>query len=293
MDILRKRIQIAELSNFELILEKLRKIDLSVLCQIKEVERQSFIIEHKFIFYAHVVDLDFSKITGEEISRLVAVLSQLKEFEEPLLSSMNTFRIADENTYFEKEDKRLVEYIQMILGKLFTCLKDAERLLKDVLEIPHLYNKAAFKELTDEEKKEWKKDLDQLYSALSDMLNFCAELEHYSEFWKKRVEQKPYIDAKYVYKKTQYVQFYEKNPQFHKRIVELENRIETAPSFTDYLHGALRSVAVHGASVDHPLHARLDKRYRIIYVWIPEEKKLIYLDVIHHDRIDGLKEVRV
>ena len=67
MDILRKRIRIAELTRFEKRLNELNKIDLSILGELKEIEKESFIIKHKSIFFHKLVNIDFSRINVKEI----------------------------------------------------------------------------------------------------------------------------------------------------------------------------------------------------------------------------------
>ena len=131
---------------------------------------------------------------------------------------------------------------------------------------------------------------------INEIKDFCEEIEHYTEYWKTRVQNSPYIDAKQIIKKSAYVSFYTRQDmKLQQAITKTENKIESWTEFSKKLHEPLKNYIVRGLAVNHPLHARIDPNLRIIYIWQPDEKILIYHSIIKHDdlKTKGNPEIEV
>lgn len=289
MDILEKRIRIKELSDFEKVLSQLNDIDMKLIGEVKEVKKESFIIERKFILIPHLKKIDFSRVRHEALEKLNFLLAELGSLGQKI--RFYEMKIVDlEKSKFKEQDRRLLEYIRKNTGSLFSSMETAEKKLNDILTLPALYSKP-YNEIRPEEEKEWEDDLNVLVGELNRIKEFCRELEHYSQFWEERMMKKPFIDAVVISKGKRYRAFFDANPEMQRRIIEVENRIETWNKPAKELHSPLHSIAVHGADVKHPLHAHIDENFRIVYLWDSSKKHLMYVDILTHNEIDRLREV--
>lgn len=288
MDVLQKKFDYDALTQFEKELDELNKIDLAILGCVKNLKRQSSIVTHKFIIIPVVKEFDLSKIDPDKIRMLAFLLERFGMYKNLLDGMQHKLKLVDEKSGFKKEDERLLRFIRKNLYSLFETMKNLRKSLQLILEIPYVHDKETHAELTKDECDTWKHELTELFNDIKRIKVFCAELEHYSEFLKKRIAQIPFIDAKTVSKKREYIDFFKSNPSLQRQIIETENKIETYPNATRELHGVLKKVPVHGnPHVGYAMHARLGSTgFRIIYAWDNENKHLKYLDIIDHRQME-------
>lgn len=289
MDILEKRIRLKELSDFENVLSQLNDIDMELIGEVKEVKKESFIIERKFILIPHLKKIDFSRVRHETLEKLTFLLAELRSLGQKI--RFYEMKIADlEKSKFKEQDARLLEYLRKNTASLFASMEAAEKKLNDILTLPALYSKP-YNKMGPGEEKEWEDDLVVLVGELNRIKEFCRELEHYSQFWEERMMKKPFIDAVVISKSRRYRAFFDANPEMQRRIIEVENRIETWNRPAKDLHSPLHSIVVHGADVKHPLHAHIDENFRIVYLWDSSKKHLMYVDILTHNELDRLREI--
>ncbi len=271
MNVLERRIKVTELTDFEQLLKKLHEIDLSLLGVVKKLEKQSEIVTHKYVFFKVLIKFNFKKINSNTLKGLLDILAFLKTYKQPLLSKLYTFEIKNRDDkeeeqfeHFKDQDFKLLGLVKEKLQLLFQSIDLAEKHLRDLIDLPLVYGKKSFEDLTLKEIEEFKNEIDQFISSLTKIKDFCVELEHYSTFLDARIVPQRYISPREVIKSKQYLDFYDANPNFREQIIATENKIESFP-YTPKIHGPLLHVTLHG----YP-----DKKIKISHAYLHERKTI-------------------
>ncbi|PIN74775.1 hypothetical protein COV18_06160 [Candidatus Woesearchaeota archaeon CG10_big_fil_rev_8_21_14_0_10_37_12] len=294
MDALEKRIVIDKITELQTLLQDIIQIDLVLIGEVQEIERQSRVITHKPLFFKKLVNIDLTKINAGALERIVQHSSRLADFESELIRKQYSVELV---VGFKQtaEDQSFLEHFRRELGRLISSIKAVKTHGQDILDIPSIYDKETHSQLTPAEQAEWKECIVALQDNLNSIHEFCSEVQQYSDYIKTRVEQISYLDAHTIIKKQAYKEFYNSlsNTRVRKKIIETEKKIEKWPEFSKKLHEPLKNCIAKGALGNlRVLHARIDMNLRILYVWHPETKTLIYHSILEHHDVDKISEIK-
>jgi hypothetical protein len=291
MDILEKRFRNANLTKFELALNRLGIIDKQIVAEIKSAEKDSFIVTHKKIFFKQV-EIDHKKINLKLIKDMIERLELLAKAGAVVLEDLSKgiLTIHDPSGY----DPRLERLFKKEVKKIMVAISKSRRIAAD---IHVLFEDQEFHAEFKKYAGDYLDDFKKLDVQMSVIRTIVVELEHYSEFWKKRNVKGLMFPAKKVIRTSSYVRAMGNRRNLRKRIFEIEERIETLPGDggTHQLNGMLRRVVITSYAPlkgKHPLHAWIgDSGLRMIYCWDSDNKVLVFLNIKDKDQMNMLRRI--
>tara|TARA_Y100000310_G_scaffold209006_2_gene209600 strand:- start:3281 stop:3718 length:438 start_codon:yes stop_codon:yes gene_type:complete len=130
MDIIRKKIDISELNDFEKALVKLERFNRFLIVNLEEeYEEEGKIIDHK-IFTLRKRKIDIEKVNKRKINVLIGRLDKLKRLEGVVLSSFRKLeaklkKIGKKDEEKERYKIKLISYLLNDLREIFNTIDNA------------------------------------------------------------------------------------------------------------------------------------------------------------------------
>lgn len=267
MDILQKKLRVEILTNFEKTLSELNSLDQEITAEEKEIEEKSAIVVAKSFFFKKRV-IDLTKVNRESIEKLMSSVTKITGLEQEITAELRA--ITSSFKPLDDYERRFVAFLSKNAHNLFQALRNVREIGLEIREY-----------LTQFTPSDLKEDLERLNTILEQVRKFIRQLQYYSEFWEKRIKEKPFIDANIIIKTDQYKKDVADYSAIKKEIFLTEEKIETFTSFSKKLH-ALIKIGIYSQM----LHAYVNQNIRIIYRWDASAKILTYERIINHDELD-------
>lgn len=262
MGIVEQKLQNDALTEFENRLLAIDALDKKITEEIEEVEEASSIIHHKRIFFSSR-EIDLSKVNKSKLEQIKDELQQLLRSQRKVLTNLS--RAISLFKPLDRYEEKLAAFLKREIRDLFTTIQLSLAKVREILEFLD----------ADFSKNDLEDDFEDLDRLAEDIRKFIRQLVYYTEFWKERSTHKPYLNVRIVRKTRQYNADVEKYSDFKKRIIYIENRIETAPKYEKKLHEKIKKGPLAGL-----LHARVNTRLRAFYSWDPSTGTLTYKHIM-------------